>query len=162
MKNYEAHLYLNNIRMNYLTSFCPCGFFPGINIEILNHSLTSLQPVICVFYDINSSEGRHMQKSIHPQGLIRLLLWSAPTWEPAQTERGDWPSSFASHLITHYLVKQRQGRDRDKGRVIEIEIDYVLARGYMSQAERSWAMGICLRVPAVILCITEWYMALIW
>lgn len=35
--------------------------------------------------------------------------------EPARIDRGDWPNCFAALLITHYLVKQRQGTDEAKG-----------------------------------------------
>lgn len=43
---------------------------------------------------------------------------------------------LTAHLISHYLVKQRQGRDGDKGRMIEIETDYVVACGHISKTEK--------------------------
>lgn len=48
---------------------------------------------------------------------------------------------LTAHLITHYLVKQRQGRDGDKGRKAEIETDYVVARGHISKTEKKLSNG---------------------
>lgn len=45
------------------------------------------------------------------------------------------------HLITHYLVKRRQGRDEDKGRMIEIETDYVVAHEHISKTEKKLSNG---------------------
>lgn len=84
-------------------------------------------------------------------------------WMEAELEgSGCWPNSFANCTSHYSLFSKTEAIDRHRARAIKIETDYVLARGFISQTETSWGMGTGLWPPAVIMCITEWYMALIW
>lgn len=135
--------------MHHLTSICSHGF-PSCKCVNVKWGSAERRACNCqivrwlpcnqqfVFYMrlIHQNEGTHKTQSnpkpwtdysseapTCPSPVISPVMGNRT--EPAWIERGDWPNGFAAHLITHYLVKQRQGRDRDKGRLIEIETDYV-------------------------------------